>query len=74
MSSRSRVTVARDGNGWTVHQDGRELSHHRLQGRAIDVARDIAQGRPTEVTVQGRDGRFREGWTYGGADPFPPRG
>lgn len=71
---RSRITVARDGKGWAVHQDGKEVSQHRLQDRAIDSARRAAAEQPSEVTVQGRDGRFRTGWTYGGTDPFPPKG
>lgn len=72
--TRTRLVVAHSNNGWTVMMSGSRLSSHPTQAEAIDAARSVAQFLPSELTVQGRDGRFRTGYTYGGVDPFPPRG
>lgn len=72
--ARQRITVAHNDRGWGVHVDGQHASQHRSQEQAIEAAQQAAGLRPSEVTVQGRDGRFRTGWTYGGTDPYPPRG
>ena len=42
------------------------------QGDAIGACREIARNQHSELRIQGRDGRFREAWSYGD-DPFPPR-
>ncbi|MDQ8176970.1 MAG: DUF2188 domain-containing protein [Gemmatimonadota bacterium] len=72
--TRRKITVARGDDSWSVQMQGSKLSTHRTQADAIDAARSMAQFFPSEVTVQGRDGKFRTGFTYGGTDPFPPRG
>jgi hypothetical protein len=46
---------------------------YNQQGNAIAVGREIARNQHSELRIQGRDGRFREAWSYGN-DPFPPRG
>ena len=43
------------------------------QGDAIAAGREIARNQHSELRIQGRDGKFREAWSYGN-DPFPPRG
>jgi len=43
------------------------------RSNAIAAGREIARNQHSELRIQGRDGRFREAWSYGN-DPFPPRG
>jgi hypothetical protein len=67
--------VVRSGDGWGVRGEGnsRLTSRCDTQAEAISRGRDIAQNQGAELRIQGRDGRFREGWSYGN-DPFPPKG
>jgi hypothetical protein len=69
--------VVRDGDRWAVRAGGaqRASSTHDTQAEAIDRAREIVTNLGGgEVTIQGRDGRFRDSDTVGGApDPNPPR-
>ncbi|MBI2929292.1 MAG: DUF2188 domain-containing protein [Verrucomicrobia bacterium] len=43
------------------------------QSEAIVAGREIARNQHSELRLQGRDGNFREAWSYGN-DPFPPHG
>ena len=67
--------VVRSGEGWGVRGEGNSRLTGRFdtQAEAINRAREIAQNNAAELRIQGRDGRFREGWSYGN-DPFPPEG
>lgn len=67
--------VVRDGNGWGVRGEGntRLTGSYETQREAIDRARPIAQNNQSELRIQGRDGKFRESWSYGN-DPYPPKG
>jgi len=67
--------VVRNGNGWGVRGEGnsRLTGRHGTQAAAIQQAREIARNQGSELRIQGSDGKFREGWSYGN-DPFPPKG
>lgn len=67
--------VVRRGDGWGVRGEGntRDSSHHRTQADAINAGRELAQGQRSELFIHGRDGKFRERYSYGN-DPFPPEG
>ena len=66
--------VVRHGTDWAVRREGadRVSSQHSTQAQAIDRGRELAQQQHAELRIQGRDGRFRDGDSYGN-DPFPPR-
>ncbi len=67
--------VVRSGDGWGVRGEGnsRLTAHCETQAEAISRGREIAQNNNAELRIQGRDGRFRESWSYGN-DPCPPKG
>jgi len=67
--------VVRNGTSWGVCGEGNQRLTARCttQAEAIARAREIAQNQTSELRIQGRDGKFREGWSYGN-DPFPPEG
>jgi len=70
-----RQFVVRAGNNWGVRGAGNSklTCVTKTQGEAIQAGRSIAQNHKTELVIQGRDGRFREAYSYGN-DPFPPKG
>jgi len=59
---------------WAVRGEGnkRVTSIHDTQGKAIDVAREIAQRQGSEVVIHRPDGRIRDKDSYGN-DPCPPK-
>jgi len=67
--------VVRTGKQWGVRAEGskRLTTVCNQQGDAIAAGREIARNQHSELRIQGRDGTFREAWSYGN-DPFPPRG
>jgi hypothetical protein len=67
--------VVRSGKQWGVRAEGskRLTAVCDKQGKAIGTGREIARHQHSELRIQGRDGRFREAWSYGN-DPYPPRG
>jgi hypothetical protein len=69
--------VVRNGDSWAVRKGGaqRASSTHETQAAAISKAREIVTNLGGgEVTIQGRDGRFRDSDTVGsGSDPNPPK-
>jgi Uncharacterized protein conserved in bacteria (DUF2188) len=67
--------VVRTGKQWGVRAEGsrRLTTVCNQQGDAIAAGREIARNQHSELRIQGRDGKFREAWSYGN-DPFPPRG
>ena len=74
MSGKNQYVV-RNGSGWGVRGEGNQRLTRTFstQGEAISQGRDIARNQGAELRIQGRDGRFREAWSYGN-DPFPPEG
>jgi len=67
--------VVRNGDKWGVRGEGngRLTRSFDTQSEAIDHGRDIARNQGSELRIQGRNGQFREAWSYGN-DPFPPKG
>jgi hypothetical protein len=67
--------VVRNGDKWGVRGEGNERLTRSFdtQREAIDHGRDIARNQGSELRIQGRNGQFREAWSYGN-DPYPPKG
>ena len=74
MSGKNQYVV-RDGDGWGVRGEGNSRLTARCdtQAEAIGIGRDIARNQESELRIQGRNGQFRESWSYGN-DPYPPEG
>jgi hypothetical protein len=73
MPSKNQYVVTA-GDQWGVRGqgNGKLTSLHDTQKEAIQAARDIAKNEQSELRIQGKDGRFRDGDSYGN-DPMPPR-
>lgn len=73
MSHKTVHVVPRE-DGWAVRRSNaeRDSSHHPTQAAAIDAGRETAQRERTELVIHGRDGRIRDGDSFGN-DPCPPR-
>lgn len=67
--------VVRNGDGWGVRGEGNSklTRSFETQKEAIAFGRDVARNQEAELRIQGRDAKFREGWSYGN-DPYPPEG
>jgi hypothetical protein len=74
MSGKNQYVV-RAGDRWGVRGEGnsRLTQSFDTQREAIALGRSIARNQQSELRIQGRDARFREGWSYGN-DPYPPEG
>ena len=74
MSGKNQYVV-RNGDKWAVRGEGnsRATQKFNTQRDAIAFGRSIARNQEAELRIQGRDAKFREGWSYGN-DPFPPKG
>jgi hypothetical protein len=70
-----RVLITHASDGWDVRVTGLQqpVAHAKTQEHAIGYGKPIAQMMQTELTIQGRDGKFREGWSYGN-DPRKIKG
>jgi hypothetical protein len=63
------------GKGWKVTGPGGKTSNHKTQGHAIEQGHKAVGPKGGEVSIQGRNGKFREGLTIKpGNDPYPPKG
>lgn len=67
--------VVPHNDGWAVKGEGNKkaTSVQPTQGKAADVARDLAKKQGSEVLIHRPDGRIRAKDSYGN-DPFPPKG
>ena len=67
--------VVKNGDRWGVRGEGnnRLTRSFDTQKEAINYGRAAARYEKSELRIQGKDGRFREAWSYGN-DPFPPKG
>lgn len=78
MTKRRDVRVVPDkaGSGWAVKVDGDKTSGHRTKAVAVDKAIASAKrgGEPSSLKIHKQDGTIQEERTYGGKDPFPPKG
>jgi hypothetical protein len=59
--------VVKHGDQWAVKGAGnsRATAVTRTQQESYDIAKQIAKNQGSEVTVQGRDGKFREKNSFG---------
>jgi hypothetical protein len=72
---RAVVGPSGSGKGWKVTGPGGKTSNHKTQANAIHQGKKNVGAKGGEVSIQGRDGKFREGLTVRpGNDPFPPKG
>lgn len=78
--ARFRYFVVKEGTNWEIRFEGQKEKYvYRTQADAMTTARVTAKanweknGIPSEVTIQGDDGKWRASDTYGN-DPNPPRG
>lgn len=76
MATNRRFVVQHE-EGWAVKKPNAERAsavlptQREAESRAKEIVRNLGGG---EVTVQGRDGQFRDADTVPPArDPFPPR-
>jgi hypothetical protein len=79
MSKNNNRTVHKRPDGkWGNRRNGneRDTSVHDTQRDTIDAAKDdLRRQGGGDVTIQGRDGKFRDKDTVPPAkDPFPPKG
>lgn len=67
--------VVKHPDGWAVKGAGNEKATKvtSTQKEAIDFARSIARNQGSELTIQWRDGKFRQKDSYGN-DNYPPKG
>lgn len=67
--------VVKHSNGWAVKgaNNTRATAITGTQQEAIQIAKRIATNQSSELTIQGRDGKFRAKYSYGN-DPYPPCG
>ncbi len=67
--------VTRKNGQWSVKKGGasRASRNFSTQKEAINFGKKLAKNANSELTIQGRDGKFREGYRYGN-DPYPPKG
>lgn len=72
---RSTVTPSGSGSGWKTTGPGGKVTKSPTQQQAIQKGRDALGPKGGEVTIAGKDGKFREGITIPpGNDPYPPKG
>lgn len=74
MSKKPDYHVVPHPEGWAVRREGadRASSVQPTQAKAIEVGRDLAKERQTELVIHDRQGRIRDSDSDGN-DPVPPR-
>ena len=72
--SKNYLVLKHPKGGWGVKRQGAGRFSVRTdtQRQGIDRGRKLATTSSGDLTVQGRDGRWRSKDSYG-RDPFPPR-
>lgn len=66
MARRTKYVVSPADSRWKVISDGTVFARKWTQQAAIAKAKQLAKAdKPSEVVVQGADGKIREKWTYG---------
>ena len=69
MASDFHIVPDTFSDRWTVIRDGRRLSQHRTQERAVSTARSMARRLRVDVVTHGRDGQIRSKDSYGNEGP-----
>lgn len=72
---RKQILVVKHPEGWAVKRPGAERASFvtPTQAESIQHGRRMVGSEGAELTIQGRNGQFRESNSYG-RDPFPPQG
>lgn len=75
MSKKDYYVVPRSQGGWAVKKEGsdRASAVTRTQKESIEIGKDLAQKSKGELTIQGKDRKFREKNSYGN-DPRNVKG
>jgi hypothetical protein len=73
---RSRYEVGFSESLWYVHDlESGKREFYPTKAIAVSVGIAVAKGdKPSSLYIKGRDGQYQEERTYGGIDPFPPKG
>lgn len=75
MPKRRQIGVVPSGQDWVVTNGGRKVETVDTKAEAVSKARELAKdGEASQLKIRGRDGRIQEERTYGGKDPYPPKG
>jgi len=66
--------VVNHPDGWAVKGENNTKATKvtKTQAAAINIAQNIAKNQKSDTKIQGRNGQFRSGNSYGN-DPCPPR-
>lgn len=74
MGKNDQHVTPHPGGGWQVKGSGNEKATKITETKkeAIDVAREIAKNKESEVVIHGKDGRIQDKDSYGN-DPNPPK-
>jgi hypothetical protein len=75
MSKKNYYVVTRPQGGWAVKREGSQKASAvtGTQKESIEIAKDLVKKSRGELTIQGRNRKFREKNSYGN-DPYPPKG
>jgi len=67
MSGKNYFVVARPEGGWAVKKGGgrKASAITSTQKEAIEIGKNLAKNSKGELTIQGKDGKFREKNSYG---------
>jgi hypothetical protein len=71
----NQILVVKHDEGWAVKRPHADRASFvtDTQAEAIAHGRRLAQAESAELTIQGRDGKFRDADSHG-HDSFPPPG
>lgn len=74
MAKGKNQYVVKHEDGWAVRGEGNQKVTivTPTQAEAIKVAEEIARNQKSDTKIQGKDGKFRGGNSYGN-DPNPPK-
>jgi len=72
---RKQILVVKHSEGWAVTRPNAERASFvtQTQAASIQQGRRLAQTEGAELTIQGRNGKFRDADSHG-KDSCPPRG
>ncbi|KYG74852.1 uncharacterized protein DUF2188 [Roseivirga ehrenbergii] len=75
MPKKNYFVVSNPQGGWSVKSGGsqRASANTSTQKEAIEIGKRLATNNSSELTIQGKNGQFREKNSYGN-DPHPPKG
>lgn len=75
MAKKDYFVVSNPKGGWSVKAGGssKASANTSTQKEAIEIGKKLASSHKSELTIQGKDGKFREKNSYG-PDNFPPKG